>query len=398
MSLQDVKDKKPLKILVVAGAYPPNHGGGGLRVHRTYKRIVKKVNLIVSVITLQTPEHSKAYEIYDEVVIHRIKPRKSTLIQFYMIGRIIFQYELYKYSMMHGVGSSMIVVIASMWGKLFSMKLIREVTVYNDITQIKLSEKIKRSLNYFRFYLPLELSYKNAELVVALNNAIKQYYEKLGIHSSRIWVRPNPVDTSIYHLPSNIKREESRRRLGIKKENIVFLLIGQFEPRKNQRFAVGLLNNLPAEHILFLIGPVVKKYRWYYESVLSDIRESSLENRVHVFPKHSNDLNYYFQSADLVIIPSTSEGTPNVMLEALCCGIPVIVNQSLRLREFIEDGVNGWNAKLNIHEFTERCQLLLQKSRDTSYREIIASTASRKYSHINIDDQFIKYLYNFKKD
>jgi glycosyltransferase involved in cell wall biosynthesis len=392
MSSKDVKkhkEKKPLKILVVAGAYPPSHGGGGLRVHRTYQRISKKLNLTITVITLANQEYSKKYENYDGVVIHRVKPRRSAIIQFYIIGKIIFRYKLYNYDIMHGVGSSLIVVMASIWGKILSLKLMREVTVYDDSNQVK---TLKKSLNYLRFYLPLRLSFKNADLVIALNDVIMRYYIKLRIPSSRIWVRPNPVDTNIYYLPTDDDRSAARCQLGITSGCIVYLLVGQFEPRKNQRFAVELFNILPKDHKLFLVGPVIQKYKWYYESVLTRIREKSLEDNIFIISNYINDLSYYYRSADIVLIPSVSEGTPNVMLEALCCGIPVLVNKSLQLNEYIEDGMNGWNVKLDVSAYRNRAELIIKDLLFLPQRVKIASEASRKYSHVRIDDEFIRYL------
>jgi glycosyltransferase involved in cell wall biosynthesis len=386
------KYKKSIKILIVSGAYPPDHGGGGLRVHRTYRRLSDNHELRISVITVKKKEDQSIYDQYEGIDIYRIKPRKSSLIQFFIIGRLMLNKKLYTYSIMHGVGSPMLVVLASIWAKIFSMKLIREVTVYNNNNNSGIANRLKKYANYFRFYYPLQKTIKKADLVISINNKIKDYYIRLGVHNSRIWNRPNPVDTTNFYFPSEKERSKARNNLGIENDTVVCLLIGKFEERKNQRFAVNLIQKLPKNYILLLVGPISQKEKSYYDLLLTDIHKNKLEKNVKLYPEFHMDLTKYFHSADILIIPSLSEGTPNVMLEAQCCGIPVIINEALQLYEYIEDGINGWNSKLNLDSFVKSIKYSNKIIKNTETKKNISVSSCEKYNFTKIDKDFIKIL------
>lgn len=69
------------------------------------------------------------------------------------------------------------------------------------------------------------------------------------------------------------------------------------------------------------------------------IRSLGLENRINVegFISRS-DLPNYYQSADLVVIPSIDETAgPNTQIEALACGTPVVATNTPGIREFAHD-------------------------------------------------------------
>ncbi|MFP6737999.1 MAG: glycosyltransferase [Planctomycetota bacterium] len=53
------------------------------------------------------------------------------------------------------------------------------------------------------------------------------------------------------------------------------------------------------------------------------------------------DLARWYRAADLLVLPSHSEGTPLVVMEALCCGTPVLATRVGGIPELIEPGTTG---------------------------------------------------------
>jgi glycosyltransferase involved in cell wall biosynthesis len=54
-----------------------------------------------------------------------------------------------------------------------------------------------------------------------------------------------------------------------------------------------------------------------------------------------------YRSADLVVQSSSTEGLPNVILEAACLGVPVVATDVGGTAEVIEHGVSGWLVRPN---------------------------------------------------
>jgi UDP-glucose:(heptosyl)LPS alpha-1,3-glucosyltransferase len=72
------------------------------------------------------------------------------------------------------------------------------------------------------------------------------------------------------------------------------------------------------------------------------MRSYDLSSVIRQFPVTDNIIPYY-HAADLIVLPSLSEGFPNVILEAFAAGKPVIASTSADAVGIIDEGVNGWH-------------------------------------------------------
>jgi glycosyltransferase involved in cell wall biosynthesis len=72
------------------------------------------------------------------------------------------------------------------------------------------------------------------------------------------------------------------------------------------------------------------------------VRRLSLEDTVHLLPQLSpTDMAAAFRRSSVAVSPSTHDGTPNTLLEAMACGCTPVAGDLESIREWIEDGVNG---------------------------------------------------------
>ena len=79
----------------------------------------------------------------------------------------------------------------------------------------------------------------------------------------------------------------------------------------------------------------------------------------------------YMATSDIFVLPSLSEGFPNVCLEAMASGLPVIATKVGGLVEIIRDGQNGFLVNPETpREIAEKISLLLE---DDELRERISS-------------------------
>ena len=67
------------------------------------------------------------------------------------------------------------------------------------------------------------------------------------------------------------------------------------------------------------------------------IQSAGLESSI-VLTGHLKDLTPYYEAADVVAIPSLSEGSPNVLLEAMAFGVPVVATEVGGIPEIVNDG------------------------------------------------------------
>lgn len=189
---------------------------------------------------------------------------------------------------------------------------------------------------------------KNAAAVIAVSQALANEMECMGIAHEKIHVLRNGVDLNQFR-PTD--REKTRRKLGI--DGPVFISVGQLKEAKGHHIAIEMLLHLNTA-ILIIVGS------GEYEKSLKDlVSKLDLERRV-FFEQNLNaeELCRIYSAADALVLMSRREGLPNVVLESIACGTPVIATDVGGIREVIDQpglgelvnerssdaAVNGWRA------------------------------------------------------
>ena len=164
---------------------------------------------------------------------------------------------------------------------------------------------------------------KEADKIIAVSNATKDYVLSLGAKPEKVKVLHNGVDL-VRFRPLAGKREEMRRKLGISQNSIVVLTVRRLVYKNGIDTLIESANIAVKKNpkIVFLVvgkGPDLNK-------VQMKINQLGIENnfRLTGFVK-DEDLPFYYNAADFFVLPSKSgEGLPLVALEAMACGLPVI--------------------------------------------------------------------------
>jgi glycosyltransferase involved in cell wall biosynthesis len=72
------------------------------------------------------------------------------------------------------------------------------------------------------------------------------------------------------------------------------------------------------------------------------VRRLSLQGIVHLLPPLSpSDMAAAFRRSTVAVSPSTHDGTPNTLLEAMACSCTPVAGDLESIREWIDDGING---------------------------------------------------------
>lgn len=170
--------------------------------------------------------------------------------------------------------------------------------------------------------------------VAVSQNVARIHAELCGIPLSRFTVIYNGVDPAPDSLPPVPLAE-----LMIPDHHRIILFAGrlveQKAPQDLLRAFVALPENRRKDVSLVFVGDGPLR-----SEIESMVRENRLENVVRLIGWRA-DLNTIMKASDVLVLPSRWEGLPNVVLEAMSIGLPVIASRVDGTAEVIADGITG---------------------------------------------------------
>jgi len=177
---------------------------------------------------------------------------------------------------------------------------------------------------------------KGADRIVAVSEAMKAKLGKIGIPEQKITVIYNAIeDNGFYKEPPD---PNLRKKFAPDDETLLVGVIGRLSREKGQRFFLEawekVYRHIPnAKALLIGDGPD--------REILEKIcKEKGLHESV-LFLGHQLNPHPFYRVLDLVVMPSLSEGLPNVPLEAMAHKKAIIATSVGGTPEIIEDGKNG---------------------------------------------------------
>lgn len=217
--------------------------------------------------------------------------------------------------------------VARLWGKRCVVKTAAS-GPYGDIARLRRS----------RFGSVVLRALPRADAVVSLNREMSRELEQAGVATARARVIRNGVDIVAFAPPTPNERDEARRSFALPNDAIAIVFVGRLTHEKGvdvlfdawrvveESDAVGrcrlLLAGDGAEAVVFR------------KRAATELRRASLLGRL-------ADVRSLLRAADVVVLPSRSEGLSNAVLEAMAMGMPIVATRIGGLDEQVEDGVTG---------------------------------------------------------
>lgn len=176
------------------------------------------------------------------------------------------------------------------------------------------------------------------DALVTNSEAIKAFLRGIGV-TTRIEYIPNGVNLQRFHPVKTEQelqaRKALRERFGIPAEHKVIVAVGAVMPRKGPDKVLQawrrILPQLPNTHIMF-VGPRADTHDPKLQKFGAEIEElvttSDAPDQVH-FTGIIDDVENYLRAADVFVLASNREGTPNSVLEAMATGLPCLVTPFL---------------------------------------------------------------------
>lgn len=374
-------------IVIVCFKYPPVYSGYGKQLQSVTEEILKKDKGINITLLTAYPESVGTRENFR--VIPMLDKREISNDDVYPFARAALSW-LFKnrnqYTVIHCVKAGPEAIVSNIASKVLRKPLVVKVA-QDEVSSRELEgvTGLKKVVRKFRHYLLTTSDY-----FVAISEEIKDDLKKLVKNENKIVEIPNGVNHKKFQPVVQEGKYARRAQLDISDDEIILLYAGALNKRKGTSDLLNALASLETEvkFRCILCGPILENEEMY-RSMMEEINQSS--NITVEYRGSVSNANEYMQAADIFILPSYSEGLPNVLLEAASTGLPLITTDIGGSRDIVEDGHNGYVVNTNApEEISERLSLLIESEelRETyghNSRELVLS----KYSLDTVSDKYI---------
>ncbi|MBM3251441.1 MAG: glycosyltransferase family 4 protein, partial [Candidatus Omnitrophica bacterium] len=255
-----------------------------------------------------------------------------------------------------------------------------------DLDSIAPGELLKRY--YCRTIL------KHANTIIAVSEYSKQTIENfLGNKSSRIEVVFDSVSDKFKPMDKKASLDELKQSFNLNPDFILY--VGNLKPHKNLDGlieAYGLLpSSLKQAHQLVIAGKKDENFLRLWKF----IKSKSLENNV-VFLDLVNDedLICLYNASSFLALVSFCEGFGLPALEAMACGIPVLVSNTTSLPEIVAD----MGLQADPHNSQEIAHYMEKLLTDESLRQMLSAKGLIRAKNFTIADMAEKILKIFKQN
>jgi len=177
---------------------------------------------------------------------------------------------------------------------------------------------------YTRFWLRrllIRYTLHNSDINIVKSQSLKNNITQLGIAPEKTLVVHNGVDQNVF---KPLLKADARQSLGLDPVKKYVLFVGNFQIEKgleNLIRAIDLVNSEDFELLVIGSGPLEKQIR----KLIIDI---NISHKVKLLGRIAHrQIPAYLSAVDLLCLPSLREGCPNIVLESLSCGTPVVATR-----------------------------------------------------------------------
>jgi glycosyltransferase involved in cell wall biosynthesis len=186
---------------------------------------------------------------------------------------------------------------------------------------------------------------EQANLILLNAEVAKQTFVKAGFPPEKLAVLTPIINTKRFHpAPKN----DSTFRV---------LYVGTIEPRKGVHYLINafLQAKISKSELLIVGGASSRALRFLIENTLR--QNSNIKQEFWDFSR--SEPTQVFSRCSVLVLPSVEDGFGLVVLEAMACGLPVIVTSHFGAADVVEDGINGFVVPpRDVKAITEKLILL----------------------------------------
>lgn len=317
-----------MNVLLVTGIFPPDSGGPSTHIYHLAESLISKENKV----TIVTLSDRIDIEEHHNFKVYRI--RRKIFYPFRILKTIFeIRRHLKKADVVYANGLYQEAFFANIFIK---KPLIFKIVGDKIWDRLDIKGKTKRSFDEFQIIkIPLKFRFpywlRKKVLQGANNIFVPSHYfvpivQKWTGSKVPVQVIQNGCPPICFKSSSNISRHPGR-----------FLIVARLIPRKKVDLVLRAINDLerPCQLQIIGSGPDEKRLRGILDHGISH-HEVFWEGSL---PREKVIERMY--QAICLLVPSTHENFPHVILEAMHCGLPVIASDAGGIGEIIESGKNG---------------------------------------------------------
>jgi len=171
-----------------------------------------------------------------------------------------------------------------------------------------------------------------------------------GLNPNSTYIQ-NGVDDDTFKPLEGDAKSRTKETLGFSPKDIIILSVGHLSPRKRPETLIRGFSslNLPNNFKLVFLG---------HGPLMNKCQELAKGEKNIIFKGQVDNVNDYTAASDIFVSASRAEGLPNAVLEAMACGLPVILSDIPPHKEILEknssagvcfqiDSVDDFSAKLS---------------------------------------------------
>lgn len=328
--------RQPLRILMYTAYFAPEYSGAALQA-LTLATELRRRGHIIEFVTNRWPGLADT-AVVDGFPVRRLEPGR---LRKHREFRLWLNLALYVWSrrkdidVLHSHGAYFTHAFIGPLARLLGKRSLVKASLANDDLQ-SLSRPIVGTLQ--------RLMLRCIDAYVAISQDLVREFQAGGLNPAKIHHVPNGVEIDRFERASAAQIPALRASLGLPIDRPIALYVGVLDQRKNiawlaeqwlaqDAFGTGAM--------LVAVGPQGR------DDADGSLRAQLVEMArrcpaTFVLHDFHADVGAYYQCADLLVLPSSNEGLPNVVLEAMACSLPCVAARASGSRELVVDGVTGY--------------------------------------------------------
>lgn len=180
--------------------------------------------------------------------------------------------------------------------------------------------------------------FRHVDIICVISKSLIGDIRDYGINTKKIKVIPNGVDTDKFK-----PRDKGKLRglLELPRDKTIMLAVCVLTKEKGVYYLLEAFSQLEKRDknvLLIIVGAGPER---------ENIRRFIIENGMHqsvklTGPVSRKEINHWISSADVLVSASLAETGPNIVLEAMSSGLPVIATDVGICPDVIKEGINGY--------------------------------------------------------